>query len=115
MGRSGKEGRLALWVLGGVLLVPGAAPAGQPCCPGGDSQSTGPARYYSPCTYRTPLLYRWCQEHQLHWGRHGPDSIPAGPWGYLIIKDPLYIFDPNSVPSLPVPAPTASPSAAEVR
>jgi hypothetical protein len=115
MGKSCKGGRLALWVLGAAFLVPGGASAGQPCCPAEDSGSTGPARYYSPWTYRAPLLYRLCEEHRLHWGKHGPDCYPAGPWGYLIIKEPLYIFDPNRVPSLPAPASSASSSGAEER
>jgi hypothetical protein len=94
MGRK-SSGRLARLALGVMCLVPNAAFAWSPGGPAPDP--AGPAPYYSPWVYWTPILYRWCAEWHLR-RAGGPDSYPAGPWSYLIIKDPVYIFDPNNVP-----------------
>jgi hypothetical protein len=74
---------------------------------------TGHARYYSPWAYRTPILFRLSQ--CIHtWRASPPSGYPTGPWSYLIIKDPVYIFDPKQVPSVPgAPAPGTTAEAGE--
>jgi hypothetical protein len=103
MDRNNKR-RLAHLVLGVVVLLPARALAGPP---------DGPTPHYSSWAYRTPLLYRlhecW---HYRRDGGHTADCYPAGPWSYLIIKDPVYIFDPNSVPRVAGPGPTDAGAAA---
>jgi hypothetical protein len=99
---------------------PAASAAGEPpaapapaCGPGSDCGPPGPARYYSPWAYRTPLLYRLSQ--CIHtWRASPPSGYPTGPWSYQIIKCPVYIFDPKDVPSVPAPpAPGTTPEAGD--
>ena len=109
--------RPAVLALGVVSLIAAGALAGPTGASAADPGPAGPAPYYSPWAYRTPLLYRLCQECQLRRaGGSMPDCAPSGPWSYLIIRDPLYIFDPEKVPSGPGPLPPAgSPETGERR
>jgi hypothetical protein len=77
--RRERNGRLALLVLGVICLLPVGTFAGPPAsCPSVPAQF-GPPPSYSPCHYRTPVLYRLWAEHYygVRAGSCGPSC--AGP------------------------------------
>jgi hypothetical protein len=81
------NGGLAVLALGVLSLMPAAASAGSLF---GYPSDPGPR--YSPWHYRTPILYRLCEEHYygLGLGSYRPSRYPA-------------------VPVAPYPSPPASP------
>jgi hypothetical protein len=90
--------RLALLALGVLVLSPAGLPRAA-----ADPGPADPAPHYSSWAYRMPLLYRLHECLHYHEYGHTPDCYPTEPTSYLIIKCPVYIFDPNTAPHLPAP------------
>jgi hypothetical protein len=87
--------RWALVVLGVVPLLPAAAVAGPLGQGASDPGPAAPAPYYSPWHYRTPILYRLCEEfHLRREEKCSPTYYPAGLYSYQILTCPVPPGDP---------------------